>query len=210
MRTNASITNENESSLPIKFQGSRFREPSRSDVDPDPDACKPDPNRRPRPRPILRRYAQLLWSCLWSKQAAATHTMLRTIFPALHLPPASAPLRSHLGLHPLPAPASPAVSHPDHVDLDRAVCGDEQAMMRASGRVGLHEDTPSASASAATATAVSGALAEAPPKSAAERRSDVLQWYAARKTGEPVKRGRQRPSARREPNPDPVDRSSSS
>ena len=91
------------------------------------------------------RYAELLWASLMSEQAAATHTMLRTLFPALSIPPGGGSLRRKLDLPEgdagglfSPAPAGPAApgerpdeADGDHVPLAVAASGKEQAQMAA-------------------------------------------------------------------------------
>lgn len=44
------------------------------------------------------RYAQLLWASLMSEQAAVTHSMLRSIFPALSISPGGGSLATKLGI----------------------------------------------------------------------------------------------------------------
>ena len=114
---------------------------------------KSDPNDGSRPLTTdpTARVAQLLWASLWAEQGAATHKMLRTLFPALSLPPASRSLREEVGLEaalsnvvlsPATCPTDAtttttttttkttasfsSLSSPDHPDLSVAVSGQER------------------------------------------------------------------------------------
>lgn len=66
-----------------------------------------------------RRYAQLLWASLWSEQSAATHSLLRSLFPSLQFSPGTKTLQDELDtgvggaasmlIKPQPAPKGPRI-----------------------------------------------------------------------------------------------------